>query len=152
MCIRDRLSANGAPTGGAATATPSAGTALSTIFTVSAGAWADADAPLAYRFTYRVVGEDDPSGPPQQLQDFSPLAEYVGVLPGGSATHENVVTVGAQARDALGATSEVVETNVTVTWPSIATEAAATEATSSCLLYTSPSPRDLSTSRMPSSA
>ena len=127
------LSANGAPTGGAATATPSAGTALSTIFTVSAGAWADADAPLAYRFTYRVVGEDDPSGPPQQLQDFSPLAEYVGVLPGGSATHENVVTVGAQARDALGATSEVVETNVTVTWPSIATEAAATEATSSAV-------------------
>ena len=47
---------------------------------------------------------------------------------------------------------QVIDHTIDDTFKRVASALAAVEQTSDCLLYTSPSPRDLSTSRMPSSA
>ena len=106
-------------------AVPATGTALSTKFRLAAIAWTDTDAPLAYRFTAQIKGEENVL----QLQDFGPRSEYEGTLPGGLASESDVVIVGVQVRDSLGAVSVIAETEVTSSWPVLATEAAATEAT-----------------------
>jgi len=68
------------PAGGTLLAFPQSGTAMHTEFGFVAESWADADPPLSYRFTVQVKGQE---GQPVQLQDFSPLPEYKGTLPGG---------------------------------------------------------------------
>ena len=122
------LRRNAPPSGGAVAVSPASGTALSTVFTVTAAGWVDDNAPLAYRFTARVVGTSA-AEPAQQLQDFSPLASYEGTLPGGLDAEGGAVVVAVQVRDALGATSAAAEARVASTWPVLATEEAATEAT-----------------------
>ena len=122
------LRRNAPPAGGSLAVSPQTGTALSTVFTVTAAGWADDDAPLAYRFTARVVGAPAAERE-QQLQDFSPLASYRGTLPGGLDAEGGAVVVAVRVRDALGATSAAAEVEVASTWPALATEAAATEAT-----------------------
>ena len=110
-------------------AVPATGTALSTKFRLAAIAWTDTDAPLAYRFTAQIKGEENIL----QLQDFGPRSEYEGTLPGGLASESDVVIVGVQVRDSLGAVSVIAETEVTSSWPVLATEAAATEATTAAV-------------------
>ena len=127
------VAVNEPPAGGSVVCVPTSGVALTTTFRAVAEAWFDDDGPgpLEYRFVARVVG-DVAAGVPDgvaQLQDFSPLAEFVGTLPGGVSSASDVVYVGVQARDAAGATSPVTETPVTVSWPTIASEADATAAT-----------------------
>jgi hypothetical protein len=102
------------------------------VFTVTASGWVDGNAPLAYRFTARIVGTSA-AEPAQQLQDFSPLAVYEGTLPGGLDAEGGAVVVAVQVRDALGATSAAAEARVASTWPALATEEAATEATAAAV-------------------
>ena len=123
------LAENTPPYGGSVIAVPSNGTALSTKFRLAASAWTDTDAPLAYRFTAQIKGEEKV----RQLQDFGPRSEYEGTLPGGLASESDVVIVGVQVRDSLGAVSVIAETEVTSSWPVLATEAAATEATTAAV-------------------
>ena len=82
--------------------------------------WTDADPPLAYRFTVQIKGQD---GQPTQLQDFSPLAEYKGTLPGGLDDQGGVVIVGVEVMDSLGAVSKRMTLEVKSTWPVIESEA-----------------------------
>jgi hypothetical protein len=126
------LRRNTPPSGGAVAVSPASGTALSTVFTVTASGWVDGNAPLAYRFTARIVGTSA-AEPAQQLQDFSPLAVYEGTLPGGLDAEGGAVVVAVQVRDALGATSAAAEARVASTWPALATEEAATEATAAAV-------------------
>ena len=123
------LAENTPPYGGSVIAVPATGTALSTKFRLAASAWTDTDAPLAYRFTAQIKGEENV----RQLQDFGPRSEYEGTLPGGLASESNVVIVGVQVRDSLGAVSVIAETEVISAWPVLATEAAATEATTAAV-------------------
>ena len=123
------LSENLPPANGTVTASPSSGTALSTAFTLTASGWEDAHLPLSYRFTVRVVGADT-GMPLTQLQDFGPLSTFRGTLPGGLDSSAGAVVVAVTVRDALGATTQAQEVTIKSTWPTLATEEAATEATS----------------------
>jgi hypothetical protein len=122
------LQQNQPPAGGSVLAFPATGTAMSTRFRLVAESWTDADPPLAYRFTVKVRGQED-----QQLQDFSPLAEYRGTLPGGASSQGGVLVVAVEVMDALGALSQPQELEVVSTWPVIASEEEATAATASLL-------------------
>ena len=71
---------------------------------------------------------------------------FVGSMISGSGTVELVYDPDATGQAAF------IEDVITAADPADATFELFTTGTTSCLLYTSPSPRDLSTSRMPSSA
>ena len=122
------VSANVAPSGGGLAVVPGdlKQAAMQTTYSMVAAGWSDAHPPLSYRFTARPVGA---STAPEQLRDFGPVAEYKGVLPGGSAAFADLVTVSVTVRDALGAVSAPASVNVTAKWPSLASPAAATAAT-----------------------
>ena len=114
------LQENQPPSDGTLISTRSQGTAMSTEFQIVAQDWTDGDPPLAYRFTVQIKGQD---GQPTQLQDFSPLAEYKGILPGGLDDQGGIVIVGVEVMDSLGAVSQRVTLEVTSTWPEIESEA-----------------------------
>ena len=125
------LAENTPPSGGSISSSPTTGTATRTIFALEASSWTDVDAPIAYRFTARKKGETGVAAT-RQLQDFSPRSTYRGTLPfGGSSSLGSKVVLAVQAMDSLGAVSALVETEVVVTWPTIASDAAATETAAS---------------------
>ena len=109
---------------------PQSGTAMNTEFGFVAESWADADPPLSYRFTVQVKG---PEGQPVQLQDFSPLPEYKGTLPGGLEGQGGAVIVAVEVRDSFGAVSKPKTIQVISQWPKLESEAEATAATGALL-------------------
>ena len=115
------LQENKPPSEGSVLAFPAAGVAMATRFRLVAEAWTDADPPLSYRFTVQVKGQE--GQPMTQLQDYSPLAEYKGTLPGGLDEQGGVVIVGVEVMDSLGAVSKRETLEVTSTWPVIESEA-----------------------------
>lgn len=112
------LEENTPPSDGTVGSVPLSGTALDTVFTMSASAWVDDEEPLAYRFMARVKGATRWT----QLKDFSPVSEFVGTLPGGDA--DGKVEVAVEVKDSLGAVSAAKVIEVTSTWPILADETA----------------------------
>ena len=103
------LEENTPPSDGTVGSVPLSGTALDTVFTMSAAAWVDDEEPLAYRFMARVKGDTRWT----QLKDFSPVPEFVGTLPGGDA--DGKVEVAVEVKDSLGAVSAAKVIEVTST-------------------------------------
>ena len=97
---------------------------------------------------------------PPTASDNCTVATFPGTYNPGDTFNTGTTTVSYTATDAAGNDSTATFT-VTITdseaptitdMPTNITQTADAEACGACLLYTSPSPRDLSTSRMPSSA
>ena len=99
---------------------------------------------------------------PSMMDDISVQASY---MPGGSgkesSTAFNLTYTGVDGLSAtyasgelatLGTTGDAVTMKASYAIGSFTAAASQTEVDYDCLLYTSPSPRDLTTSRMPSSA
>lgn len=94
--------------------TPRQGKGLNTTFNVTAGNWTDPDLPLAYSFTYEVVGVAGSGRVP--IQDFQPASATSFLLPAGDPAGGYVIRVFCLVVNAFGAVAESAPTEVTVNW------------------------------------
>lgn len=103
---------NAAPNGGSLITSPSTGSALSTVFTVSSSGWVDdpEDFPLTYQFVYKTLTSE----PALNLQSRSPSNKASSDLPAGPDSTGNLITLLCNVFDVSLATASVSST-VTVT-------------------------------------
>ena len=118
---------NAGPTGGRITCSTLAATALETSVQFSTSGWIDDDAPLAYRFGYLVVEEDEGASTTRfvPLTSWNAVSSVTSVLPAGS------FRIAAQARDSRGSVSKNFAalpkaTPLVASWPEAASAAEAT--------------------------
>jgi hypothetical protein len=92
------IAVNAPPTGGSVSVSPPSGSALSTLFTITALDWSDdpEDLPLTYSFRYQISA----SRGALTLQGRSLSNKVASNLPAGSAINSDIVTISCSAFDA----------------------------------------------------
>jgi len=111
-----KVAVAGAPSGGALSVSPQAGTALETQFQLAAAGWLSDDAPLLYAFSYQLAGSSEGSAP-VALTPFQPSPTVNVTLPAGLAASGHqlqlFVTTMAAPTGATSASSRPATVQVT---------------------------------------